>query len=336
MTSEHFHAFGRHTGKIDDSEFTRIIDNIRQRFPMSEVARRAGVNLKRSDNEWKGRCPFHDDSTPSFYLYANDTRGHCFGCGWTGDVLDFVQKAYRVRWREAVEMLDGGVLREVEQQRTPAQPRSKSDMQAVVQRIVDASVPVDGTPAEAYLRSRGITMPLPHTLRFARIAAPKKPDDNGVRQANGAASLPALIAIVTDHAGALVGIQRTYLTEGGQKAASIDGKVKYSLGSIRGGAIQLGPPAASIIVTEGLEDGLTLAQALGRSVWVAAGTSMMPQMMFGATTRAVVIGADGDAAGEAAANKAAAAFTARGLATRIMRPSIRYKDFNAELMGAQS
>jgi DNA primase len=91
-----------------------------------------------------------------------------------------------------------------------------------------------------------------------------------------------------------------------------------------------------MIVTEGLEDGLTIAQALGRSVWVAAGTSMLPQMVFPDVTRAIVIGADGDAAGEAAAAKAAAAFTSRGLATRIMRPATGYKDFNAELMGVRS
>lgn len=327
------------TRRLDTNALASVVASIRDRFPLSGVAAKAGVKLQRAGREWKACCPFHPDRTPSFTIYQDDRRAHCFGCGWTGDVLDFVKTSYRVSLIEAIDMLDGGVLRELEQQRAPAKP--KSDMRAVAQRIVDATVSIDGTPAEAYLRSRGITMPLPHTLRFARIAPPKI-DGNGLLAANGPAPLPALVAIVTDPAGQLVGVQRTYLTEGGRKAATTPTesdpkpKVKYSLGHVIGGAIQLGPPAASMLVTEGLEDGLTLAQALGRSVWVAAGTSMMPQMTFADVTRAIVIGADGDAAGSVAAGKAAEAFAATGLAVRIMRPNPPHKDFNDELMGTRS
>ncbi len=326
-------------GRIDNADLARIVAGIRDRFPISGVASRAGVKLQRVGREWMGCCPFHPDKSPSFTTFADDRRGHCFGCGWSGDVLDFVQQAYGVKLPAAIEMLNGGALRELEQQRAPAKP--KADMRPVAQRIVDRSAPIEGTPAAIYLRSRGITMDLPHTLRFARLAPPQI-EGNGLLAANGPDPLPALVAIVTDPAGALVGLQRTYLTEDGCKAATkptaTDRKprVKYSLGNVVGGAIQLGPPAASMLVTEGLEDGLTLAQALGRSVWVAAGTSMMPQMVFAEVTRAVVIGADGDAAGAAAADKAAAAFTALGLATRIMRPTPPFKDFNAELMEQRS
>lgn len=325
--------------RIGSTELARIVAGIRDRFPLSGVASKAGVKLHRAGNELKACCPFHADRTPSFTIYADDRRAHCFGCGWSGDVLDFVRQAYGVKLPGAIDMLDGGALRELEQQRAPAKP--KADMRPVAQRIVNDSVPIEGTPAAVYLRSRGITMDLPHTLRFARLSPPQI-EGNGVLAANGPGLLPALIAIVADPSGALVGLQRTYLTEDGHKAAvkatasDRKPKVKYSLGNVVGGSIQLGPPSASMLVTEGLEDGLTLAQALGRSVWVAAGTSMMPQMAFAPVTRAVVIGADGDDAGAVAAAKAAEAFAAAGLATRIMRPTPPYKDFNAELMGVQS
>ena len=302
-------------------------DEVRARASLSSVAS-AVLTLKPAGREWKACCPFHPDRTPSFTIYADDSRFMCFGCGAQGDVLDFVMRAYNVKLGEAIDMLGGGALAVLQPQRAPAKP--KADTRAAADRIAKASAPVEGTPAETYLRSRGITMPLPHTLRFARIAPPR---DSGVLEANGLGLLPALVAVVTDPAGVLVGIQRTYLTDDGRKAASTDGKVKFSLGMVAGGAIQLGPPAASMIVTEGLEDGLTLAQALGRSVWVAAGTSMMPHMSFAAVTRSVVIGADGDEAGERAAAKAAEAFADAQLAVRIMRPAPGYKDFNAELMG---
>jgi DNA primase len=325
--------------RIPPADLARLVSDLRDRFPISGVASRVGLNLSRAGNEWVACCPFHPDRSPSFTIYADDRRAHCFGCGWTGDVLDFVQLAYKVKLLAAIEMLDSGALREMEQQRAPAKP--KKDMRALAERIVRQSQPIVGTPAEAYLRHRGITMPLPHTLRFARLAPPQI-KGNGVLAANGPDPLPALISIVTDAAGVIVGLQRTYLTDDGKKAATVPTeadrkpKVKYSLGKVVGGAIQLGPPAASIIVTEGLEDGLTLAQALGRTVWVAAGTSMMPQMVFAGVTKAVVIGADGDASGEAAAQKAAAVFAKAGLVVRIMRPNPPYKDFNAELLGGEA
>jgi DNA primase len=325
--------------RIDSTDLARIVAGIRDRFPLSGVASKAGVKLHRAGNELKACCPFHPDRTPSFTIYADDRRAHCFGCGWSGDVLDFVQQAYGVKLPGAIEMLDGGALRELEQQRAPAKP--KADMRPVAQRIVNSSAPIDGTPAAVYLRSRGITMDLPHTLRFARLAPPQI-EGNGLLAANGPGLLPTLVAIVTNPTGELVGLQRTYLTEDGRKAATKvtdtdrKPKVKYSLGNVIGGSIQIGPPSASMLVTEGLEDGLTLAQALGRSVWVAAGTSMMPQMTFAPVTRAVVIGADGDEAGDAAAMKAAAAYREAGLAIRIMRPTPPFKDFNAELQGDRS
>jgi DNA primase len=325
--------------RIDDAAFAVTMQKVRDRFPISGVASKAGVNLTRAGDEWKGCCPFHSDRSPSFTIFADDRRAHCFGCGWSGDVVDFITSAYRVKLREAVGMLDGGALAELEQQRAPAKP--KRDMRPVAQRIVDRTAPIEGTPAAVYLRSRGITIDLPHTLRFARLAPPKI-EGNGLLAANGPNPLPCLVAVVTGASGALMGLQRTYLTEDGRKAAvkateaDRKPKVKYSLGNVIGGSIQLGAPSASMLVCEGLEDGLTLAQGLGRSVWVAAGTSMMPSMAFSPITRAIVIGADRNAPGEAAAQKAAKAYTAAGLAVRIMRPTVPFADFNDELRGVAS
>lgn len=301
------------------SDLPRICTDIRQRFPLSGVARQAGVKLVRAGRELKGCCPFHPDKSPSFTIYADDRRFQCFGCGAEGDVLDFVQRAYGVKLLPAIEMLDGGALRELEQQRVVSTP--KADWSKAARSIWDAATPISGTPAEAYLRSRGITMELPHTLRFAHLRYPQEQRRR-----------PALVAAVTTPDGSLTGIQRTFLTDEGRKADVTE--MKLSLGKVAGGAIQLGPPAASIVVAEGLEDGLTLAQALGRSVWVSAGTSMLPRMELAEITRSVVIGADGDDAGETAAVKAAHAFSAVGRDVRIMRPTPGFKDFNAELMEA--
>jgi DNA primase len=300
------------------------LNAIRADHPLTSVAS-AVVNLKRVGNEMAGCCPFHEDRSPSFTIFGGGERGHCFGCGWSGDVLDFVMTLHGVSLREAAEMLTGGNLPLVQVDR-PASRRAaepERDTTSEARALWDAAIAIEGTPAETYLRRRAIKMTLPHTLRFSRI-----------RYGSRGALHPALIAAITSPGGDLIGVQRTYLTEDGSKAGFE--KVKLSLGRVRGGAIQLGGVSASMIVTEGLEDGLTLLQALGRSVWVAAGTSMLPAMEFPPLVRAVVIGADGDAPGEAAAQKAGESFTRSGVAVRIMRPAGGFKDFNAEAMAVKS
>ncbi|MEH3039815.1 MAG: CHC2 zinc finger domain-containing protein [Sphingomonas paucimobilis] len=317
-----------------DANLRAALDRIRNDFSLSAVAERAGVKLRRVGNEWKACCPFHTEKTPSFTIYAGDRRFMCFGCNTQGDVLDFMKQSYRVGLIEAARMLDSGVLGTIA---TPASTeRPRKDWSRLVARIWGAAQPITGTPAARYLRNRGIYMDPPNCLRFARLAPPMI-EGNGLLAANGPDPLPALVAAVTGPDGALVAIQRTYLTEDGRKAAAIateqdrKPKVKYSLGNVRTGAIRLGHESGSIIACEGLEDGLTLMQALGRSVWVAAGTSMLPHMAFPDVVRAVVIGADGDAPGRVAAEKAATAYAARELAVRIMYPAAGHKDFNAEL-----
>lgn len=301
------------------------LDAIRANHPIASVVGSA-VILKRSGNELAGLCPLHKEKGPSFYVFANGQRFHCFGCGAGGDVLDLVMALHHVGLREAADMITGGnlpVMTGPPVVRVRQEADADRDTTVEAREIWAGSIAVTGTPAEAYLRRRGIVMKLPPCLRFSRI-----------RYGSRGVLHPALICSITGPDGNLVGIQRTYLTEDGGKAAFE--KVKLSLGRVRGGAIHLGPASDTMIVTEGLEDGLTLMQALTRSVWVAAGTSMLPAMAFPDTVREIVIGADGDAPGEAAAQKAAAAFAFTGRGVRIMRPTPPYKDFNAELMGKTS
>ncbi len=86
-----------------------------------------------------------------------------------------------------------------------------------------------------------------------------------------------------------------------------------------------------MIVCEGIEDGLSLQQELGRAVWASAGAAMLSSMAFPPLVQSIVIAADNDAAGEREAEKAASAFTERGLSVRIMCPLPSFKDFNEQL-----
>ena len=60
--------------------------------PIVDVVERYGVALQPSGKNYRTLCPFHDDHTPSLYIYPEDGGFKCFGagCGLHGDVIDFV------------------------------------------------------------------------------------------------------------------------------------------------------------------------------------------------------------------------------------------------------
>ena len=68
------------------------LESIRRSNPLQDIAGRL-VPLRAAGEEWTACCPFHADRSPSFTIYDAGRRFHCFGCGATGDVLDFVQRA---------------------------------------------------------------------------------------------------------------------------------------------------------------------------------------------------------------------------------------------------
>ena len=280
------------------------------------------LKLSRSGAEWKACCPFHPDRSPSFTIYADDSRFMCFGCGAQGDVLDFIMRLNGVGLLEALKSLGSDAVPVARVSRDGGQGERAGDRSAEALAIWKSAQPAAQTTAEAYLRSRGITLCLPGSLGFAQLGLGRRPP------------MPALVAAISNVSDDVVGIQRTFLSADPiGKALLPGGRVKFSLGRVLGGAIRLGPPERSLVVVEGLEDGLTLLQGLGRSVWVAAGAGMLPAMQLPDCVRAVVIAADNDLAGNAAASKAAEAFAATGRQVRIMRPADGYKDFNAQLMG---
>src|ERR1700726_1247702 len=60
------------------------------------------VVLQKSGKSLKGLCPFHNERTPSFYVFAEAQTWHCFGCNEGGDVFTFVQKQQGLEFREAL------------------------------------------------------------------------------------------------------------------------------------------------------------------------------------------------------------------------------------------
>lgn len=79
---------------------------VRRRHPIEEVVAEAGIELRRTGRGYLGCCPFHEDHTPSMSVAGVPDRFHCFGCGASGDAIDFIGRLHGLGFREAVAFLE--------------------------------------------------------------------------------------------------------------------------------------------------------------------------------------------------------------------------------------
>ena len=77
-----------------------VFEAVKQSITVREAAQMYGIEVNRSG---MACCPFHDDKNPSMKL--NEEYFYCFGCGATGDVIDFTARLYNLAPREAAEKL---------------------------------------------------------------------------------------------------------------------------------------------------------------------------------------------------------------------------------------
>ena len=75
---------------------------IKQNVSMHDIFIRYGVKSGRGGAIC---CPFHPEKTPSFKIYRNGKKFHCFGCGADGDVISFVMKYYGITYGQAITRL---------------------------------------------------------------------------------------------------------------------------------------------------------------------------------------------------------------------------------------
>jgi len=64
------------------------IREIKQRLSIQAVLNYYGL---KPDKNGMVKCPFHDDDKPSMKIYPQTNTFHCFGCGKSGDVIEFIQ-----------------------------------------------------------------------------------------------------------------------------------------------------------------------------------------------------------------------------------------------------
>src|SRR6266568_4496262 len=126
------------------------------------------VSLQKSGKALKGLCPFHNERTPSFYVFAGTQTWRCFGCNEGGDVFSFVQKQQGLDFRETLHYLaeKAGVQVDDYSSQNPEQVRETSALKERLRKLNEDALlwfhqmllrSKDAAEARAYVQSRGIS-----------------------------------------------------------------------------------------------------------------------------------------------------------------------------------
>lgn len=144
-----------------------------------------------------------------------------------------------------------------------------------------------------------------------------------------------MVALVTRAIDdAPVAIHRTFLAQDGMSKAPVE-PAKLMLGPCAGAVVRLGGQGHTLLIGEGIETSLSAMQATGHRTWAALSTSGLRGIALPNDERDIIILADADKAGEAAAKDTARRCVREGRRVRIARPPTGM-DFNDMLMAPRS
>jgi hypothetical protein len=279
----------------------------------ASIARALGG--KRNSDGFLCRCPVpshgkrRGDRNPSLSVRDGDTAllVHCFGNCDPLDVLDALRR------RGLIEERDDD--RPAPRYEAPTPPPHEPDPDAL--EIWTAASAVPGSIVETYLRSRGITLDVPPSLRCDSILR------------LGRYPMPRMVAAVQRSDGKIVSVQTTLLTPAGKKAAVW--KPRLITGKLGTNAVRLAEATDVLGLAEGVETALSAMQLSGVPCWACLGLRMKSVTVPDGIRELHLFG-DNDEASRGAVDRAAAEHRHRRVVFRF--PADGYGDWN-DLLRAQ-
>jgi DNA primase len=290
------------------------------------------VGLKRSSSRWVGLCPFHAEKTPSFSVNPALGVYHCFGCGASGDAIQFLREKEGLTFVEAVERLAAraGIQLTAEDPEAAKARQRRSTLVDAMEKAVAwyherlLGSP-DGSEARGYLRSRGYDGEVVRRYRLGwapagwdtMAAALRLPDDVlrgtglGFVNESGRRSdsfRERVLFPIFDHQGTAIGLGGRQLPGGRppkyknttETSLYRKSEVLYGLNWAKEGIIRHG----IAVLCEGYTDVIAFHRAGVEAAVATCGTAVTEDHIrrlknFGATR--LVLGYDADAAGQGAA-----------------------------------
>ena len=139
------------------------IDDVKARLDIVETVSSYVPELKQTGRNWKARCPFHSERTPSFVVDPGRGTWHCFGsCSTGGDVIEFVRKVEGLEFRDALRLCADRAG--VELRAPSAREREDKEQHERLLRANEAAAVffraaldgAEGADARRYLEGRGL------------------------------------------------------------------------------------------------------------------------------------------------------------------------------------
>lgn len=329
------------------------IERLKQDVSLVRLVEAKGIALKRQGKDWLGRCPFHDDRTPSLVVSPATNLWHCLGaCNVGGSVIDWVIKSEGVSFRHAVELLRH------ELPHLAAEPAAPAAEPAIIKRATVSKLAsplalsgddtdllgqvadfyhetlTQSPEALAYLAKRGLNHPeLVATFKLGyanRTLAYRLPNKNrqagaeqrgrlqalGVLRDSGHEHLNgSLVVPLFDDAGQVVQLYGRKLLDNLRAGTPLH---LYLAGPQRGVWNRDGLRGATeVILCEALIDAMTFWCAGFKNVTTAYGVNGFTDELLAALqaegVERVKIAFDRDSAGEAGAERVAAQLNAVGI-----------------------
>jgi DNA primase len=307
------------------------------------------TQMKRSGGEWRGRCPFHDERTASFWVNPLTKVYHCFGCQAGGDAIGFVQETEALDFAGAVEWLADryGVPLEYDES-SPEADRRRAQRERLLKLLDDAASfyqrflwdADEAQAARAYLAERGITRESADRFRlgYAPSAADRvkraalgkgftaaELDQAGLAARGSDRFRQRLTFPLTDARGRVRGFGARQMPGGrppkylntSDGAVFRKSEILYGLDHARRAIAQAG----SAIVVEGYTDVIMLHQGGIERAVASMGTALTDGQVteLRRLCSTVFLAFDADAAGQEASLRGMELARAKGLTVRVVR-----------------
>jgi DNA primase len=291
----------------------------------------ARTALRKAGGRYVGRCPFHEERTPSFSVNAADKLYYCFGCGKGGDVVSFVRETENLDFVSAIEFLAERFRLPLEYEETsPAADEARRRRERLFAVLDQAAAFFErhlwdspaGEPVRSYIASRNLGEAITKEFRLGlspgRGLATKAKERGftdaelrgaGLVNARGTDYFPQrLMFPLADARGRIVGFQARKLREDdplrGKYVNSPEGELFHKSAILYG--LHLARPAIAkedrAVVVEGNTDVIALRQSGLEPVVASMGTALTDAHLreLSRLTKRLYLCFDADAAGEEA------------------------------------
>jgi DNA primase len=332
------------------------------------------TQLRRIGARHVGRCPFHEERTPSFSVSAAEKLFYCFGCGKGGDVITFVRETEQLDFAEAVEWLAERFRVTLEYEETsPQLDADRRRRERLLQLLEQAAVFYErylwespaADDARGYLAERGLADEVCREFRLGFAPGGsvliRKAREKGftpeelravglVNRRGNDYFARRLLFPLSDARGRIRGFGARRLYEDDPLRAKYVNSPEGDLfrkGSIVYGADRARPAIAKenrAVVVEGYTDVMALRQAGFEPVVASMGTALTEQQLkeLQRLARRLYLCFDADAAGEAATLRGMELATEHGFEVRVVTlppgsdPADQAGTFSERLGGAET